>query len=130
MQCLQFPPGHALDDLKLYEEDREGLERAIGTVEGVSELIDMSLGLKKCAVLHVRAGRVVEGGLVQLAGGKTIAELKTDETYKYLGIMQTLLPEAGRVRKTVEKEFLRRENTTGNSDLNASNCTTHGLLGH
>ncbi len=46
-----------VDDLKLYE--REELEESVRKAEEVSELVGMRLGLKKCAVAHATAGRVV-----------------------------------------------------------------------
>lgn len=57
-----------MDDLKLYEEDHEGLEAAISSmVENVSGANRMSLGLGKCAVAHVEVGRAVRGGTVALS---------------------------------------------------------------
>ncbi len=70
-----------MDDLKLYEESREELEEPIRKVEKLSEQVGMRLGLRKCAVAHVREGRVVGGGPAKLDSGAAIAEIAGEETY-------------------------------------------------
>ncbi len=82
-----------MDDLKIYEEDREGLSQAVGVVEQVTEIVGMKMGLRKCAVAHMKAGKVAIEGGIQLSTGEVIEEITGQGTYKYLGITQILLPE-------------------------------------
>ncbi len=42
-----------VDDLKLYAESKEMLERMVGVTEEVSAAVGMEFGLKKCAVAHL-----------------------------------------------------------------------------
>ncbi len=107
-----------VDDLKLYEESREELEESIRKAEEVSELVGMRLGLKKCAVAHATAGRVVGGGPAKLDSGAVIAKIAGEETYRYLGIPQLLLPDSEKAREKVKKEYLGRVRATWATNLN------------
>ena len=51
-----------MDDLKVYEESKRDLEATLSMVEAISEVVGMKLGLRKCAVAHMRAGRVRSRG--------------------------------------------------------------------
>ena len=42
-----------MDDLKLYASSKSRLEEVVRTAEKVSGELEMSLGLRKCAVLHM-----------------------------------------------------------------------------
>ena len=42
-----------VDDLKVYAENRESLEKMVRQVKEVSGAKGMELGLKKCAVAHM-----------------------------------------------------------------------------
>ena len=44
----------------MYAESREALDRALVTVDEVSEAVGMTLGLKKCAAVHIQGGNVVD----------------------------------------------------------------------
>ncbi len=45
-----------MDDLKVYEESKAELEASVAVVDEVSEAVGMELGVRKCAVAHMRAG--------------------------------------------------------------------------
>ena len=46
-----------MDDLKLYAEDEEGLEKLIESVHAFSKDIGMEFGLDKCAKCRLRKGK-------------------------------------------------------------------------
>ncbi len=85
---------------------------ALHTDQGLPELVGMRLGLRKCAVAHAKAGRVVGGGPAKLDSGAAIAEITCEETYRYLGIPQLLLPNDKKTWERVKKEYLGRVRTT------------------
>ena len=61
---LPSPVTHILfmDDLKLYGQSPEELGKAVEIVEEVAGAVGMSLGLRKCAVAHMRGGKLQKGG--------------------------------------------------------------------
>ena len=97
--------------LKVYEESKEELEATMTVVNGTSRAVGMRLGLRKCAVAHMRAGRVRRGGGVA-AGGAFVEEVKEGEAYKYLGINQVFSAKATAVKAKVKDEYLRRTKKT------------------
>lgn len=109
--CHQF----FMDDLKVYEEDKERLDETAGIVE---EAMGMTLGLRKCATAHAIRGRVVEQGDTVLPTGGTMEEVQYGQSYKYLGVKQLMGAELGKVRET---EYLRRVRKTWKSRLSAKN---------
>ena len=56
---LGRPISHLLfmDDLKVYARDRASLARTVELVDSISEAMGMTMGLRKCAVAHMRWGR-------------------------------------------------------------------------
>ena len=61
---LARPLTHLLfmDDLKVFDESQENLQKKVKAVEDTSSAVGMELGLKKCAVAHIVGGKVVQGG--------------------------------------------------------------------
>ena len=81
----------------------------------MSGAVGMKFGIRKCAVAHLRNGKVAYGGNVGLDVGKRIEEV---EEYKYLGVSQLM----GALKKTlarVGKEFCRRQHRVWGSALSA-----------
>lgn len=67
-----------MDDLKLYDRGRKLLEGELELVRKFSEIIGMTFGLKKCAVVEVRWGKMVEGGTIKMADGWEIVKWRKD----------------------------------------------------
>ena len=106
-----------MDDVKLYEENKEELEATMQLTESVSEAIGMSLGVRKCGVVHMRAGRVRSvGGVESLRAGR-VSEIGRGSSYKYLGVEQLIGRKDGMARKRVTEEYLRRTRKVWNSHL-------------
>ena len=105
-----------MDDLKIYEESGEELEATLGVVEDVSDAVGMRLGLRKCAVAHMRAGKL------RRRGGATtrlseISEVSEGGAYRYLGIEQVIGTKKGKVKERVRQEYLKRTRATWASPL-------------
>ncbi len=115
----QKPVTHMMfmDDVKLYEQSKAELEATMQVTESVSEAVGMSLGVRKCAVAHMRAGRVRRGGDVDTLRAGRIGEITGGGTYRYLGIEQVFGKKSVETRKKVSNEYLRRVRKTWNSSL-------------
>ncbi|CAB3388678.1 Hypothetical predicted protein [Cloeon dipterum] len=98
-----------LDDLKLYAGNKRQLKKMLEVVEKFSDTIKMEFGLDKCAAVHVRKGKVVEGAeILELLNGEVIDSLEEGGSCKYLGMQQLLQINSNDVRKLVEKKVLAR----------------------
>ena len=95
-----------MDDLKVFEKSQEDLEAAVEGVEGLSAAVGMTLGAGKCAVAHLRAGRLRQRGGVELQG-EDIEEI-SGSTYRYLGIEQVIGTRSRETKDKVVREYLRR----------------------
>lgn len=109
-----------MDDLKVYEESPEELEATISKVEGLARAVGMTLGVRKCAVAHLRSGRVRWGmpGIETIEG--LVETVRQGEPYRYLGILQTFGSHAKEVRARVSGEYLRRVKAVWSSPLGMS----------
>ena len=60
---LDIPVTHLffMDDLEVYAESQETLGDTLEVVDRMSRVVGMELGLRKCAVPHVRRGKVFDG---------------------------------------------------------------------
>ena len=75
-----------MDDIKLYADSEENLQKLLKVVHDYSNDIQMEFGLDKCAKCTIEKGKKVETQDFQLNDGSTIADLQEDATYKYLGV--------------------------------------------
>ncbi len=53
--------------------------------------IKMDFGIDKCAALHVKRGKITSTENMEFDLSKIIPTLNIEQSYKYLGIQQTLL---------------------------------------
>ena len=65
-----------MDNLKLYAEDEEGLEKLIEVVHAFSKDIGMEFGLDKCAKCTIKKGKKAEGVDIQIEEGQFIPNLE------------------------------------------------------
>ena len=72
-----------IDDLKVYAKDDEQMERCKTLIQEFSKDIMMEFGLKKCAVIHMKQGKIADSPIVD-----DIPTMTAEDTYKYLGIVQ------------------------------------------
>ena len=86
-------------------------------VEGLSTAVGMTLGAGKCAVAHLRAGRLRQRGGVEFQGDD-IEEI-SGSTYRYLGIEQMIGTRSRETKDKVVREYLQRVQIVWSSPLSA-----------
>ena len=79
------------------------------------------LGLDKCSVLTIKAGKECTTKGVKITDKKIIEELKEGKFYEYLGMSQRADCEDKEIKDVWKKEFYRRNRTVWKSLLSASN---------
>ena len=89
-----------MDDLKLYEANKDQLNSPFQVVRIFSQDIKMSFGLEKCAVLEMRRGRQVDSSGIILPDAQHIGEIGEEGTntlafYQYLGCRRSTLQGRG-----------------------------------
>ena len=67
-----------MDDLKLYGNSEKEAERLTDTVRIFSKDISMEFGINKCALVTMKAGKLVIVGGMELSSGEVIPELASD----------------------------------------------------
>ena len=110
-----------MDDLKLYADCDETLNKLVQTVHSFSKDIHMDFGLDKCAKCTIRTGKKVEAADIELDDGSHISDLEKDSTYKYLGIEENASIEHKMMRKKVFNEYVRRLKKICKSQLTIRN---------
>ena len=117
----QAPVTHLLfmDDLKVYEESQVELESTLEVVERLAGAVGMTLGVWKCAVAHLRAGRVRQRERASTSRSE-IQEIGRGDTYKYLGVQQVFGPCSREIKTAVVAEYLRRVQIVWSSSLSAA----------
>ena len=75
-----------MDDIKLFADSDENLQKLIQTVHDYSNDIHMEFGLDKCAKCTIKTGKKMETDGFELQDGSIIQDLQEDASYKYLGI--------------------------------------------
>ena len=106
-----------MDDLKVFERSQEDLEAVVEGLEGLSTAVGMTLGAGKCAVAHLRAGRLRQRGGVEFQGDD-IEEI-SGSTYRYLGIEQMIGTRSKETKDKVVMEYLQRVQIVWSSPLSA-----------
>jgi hypothetical protein len=82
----------------------------------------MDFGIDKCAALHVKRGKITSKENMELDLSKiTIPTLNIEQSYKYLGLQQTLLQSKPIVKENLIKTYLHRLKLVLKSSLNAVN---------
>ena len=77
-----------VDDLKILKESAAELQSTLEVAEGLSVAVGMTLGVRKCAVAHLRAGRARSQGGVETERS-TINEISRGDSYRYPGVTRT-----------------------------------------
>ena len=110
-----------MDDLKVYGKNINQVDTLVNTVKIFSQDIGMQFGIKKCAVLIMKRGKVVESNGILLPDEQQIKSLRKDEGYKYLGILEADQIKSTEMKTNVTKEYYRRIRKILKSKLNAGN---------
>ncbi len=115
------PVSHLLfmDDLKFYERTRDELAKTMKEVEEVAGAVGMALGIRKCAVAHMKGGAMKRHvGEIRVTGGE-VQEVEDGDPYRYLGVHQVMWVHARVTKMRIRTEYLPRVRLVWNSALNA-----------
>ena len=110
-----------MDDLKLFAPKSQDLIKLLKTTEAFSNGIKMEFGVDKCAVMHVQRGKVANSTNLQLSETITLKSLSEAETYKYLGMSQSLGIVDSDIKQAVSERFFCRVTKVLNSLLSGGN---------
>ena len=85
----EFSLNHLLfmDDLKPYGKSEEQIDSLVRTVQIFSTDIGMEFEIRKCGVLILKRGKIVERQIIEFPNGETMQEVE-QEGYRYLGIVE------------------------------------------
>ena len=104
-----------MDDLKLLG----GNENDIKIVQTISKDINMNFGLKNCARICLKRGRVKNKMHIGNTFENDIKELDPRKTYKYLGIEENFDIQHKNEKEKLKKEYLRRLRLVLGTELSA-----------
>ena len=110
-----------MDDLKLFAQTDSQLIDLLRVTENFSNSIRMEFGVDKCAVVHVKQGRMVESEGIQLSDSINLRSLLITETYKYLGMSQALNISEADMKQSLQDRFFGRLKKVLNSLLTGGN---------
>ena len=96
-----------MDDIKLFAKNEKELETLIHAVRIYSQDIGMEFGIEKCAMLMKSGKRHMTDGM-ELPNHDRIRTLEENETYKYLGILQSDTIKQVQMKDLIRIEYLRR----------------------
>ena len=96
-----------MDDLKLYSETQENMQRLVNITSTFSSDIAMEFGLDKCATVNIIKGRLGDAQSIPLPSGSQIESID-DEGYKYLGILESDTVLHKEMKSKVTTEYYRR----------------------
>ena len=108
-----------VDDLKLFAKSTEEMERCRKIVAKFSKDICMDFGLDKCAVIHTVKGKTINSPILS-----DIPVLSTEDSYRYLGILEGTDILHTKVKETAKKEYLTRIRSILKADINAHNTAS------
>ena len=96
-----------VDDLKIYASGAKALGQSLKVVERITTAIGMRIGAQKCATACLRKGKRTEASDYSITED-VIKELIEGQTYKYLGIHQTIRSDPEKVRRALGEVYKRR----------------------
>ena len=67
---------------------------SVAVIKGVTSAVGMTFGLRKCATVYMREGKMT----LTLPDKTRREEIKEEESYQYLGIPQTLTTDIRRAK--------------------------------
>ena len=109
-----------VDDLKLYAKSERGLDSLVQTVLVLSD-IGMEFGVKKCAMLVTRRGRLVRSEGIVLPDKNKIRVIGENDSYKYLGVLEADQIKREEMKEKLRMEYKRRVRKILQSKLNGGN---------
>ena len=113
-----------MDDLKSYGSNEKEAERLTNIVRVFTEDIKMEFGIKECAHITLKRGKVVSKGGMELTSGDIIDEIDVEKGYQYLGVLEAdnIMHES--MKEVISKEYYRRIRKLTSSKLKSGNVIT------
>jgi len=112
-----------MDDLKVYGTNEEQIESLVNTIHIFSTDIGMEFGLRKCAVLTLKRGKLARCEGMRLLNGKVMKEVE-QEGYTYLGIVGLDKIKENGIKEKIIREYKRRFRLILKSKLNGKDIIT------
>ena len=113
-----------MDDLKLFSSSDEKLQNQLETVKEFSDDIGMKFGLDKCAKVTFKKGKYIHGENMDIDVDTSIRQLDPGETYKYLGMEESIGIQHKTIKEKVKREYIRRVRAVLKTELTAKNKIT------
>ena len=111
-----------IDDLKTYQENQQKLEIANETIVKASMDTGACYGVKKCAEIVFKKGKMIKGeGLTVLEEKMEAIDPNKNEIYTFLGFEQANKIDVKRVMERVKKEIRKRLDHLTSLNLNDQN---------
>ena len=105
--------GLLMDDLKVYSTSHQHLEKVIQQTAYVMEKTGLNLGLDKCSVLTMKAGKECTTKSVKITDEKITEGLKEGKFYEYLGMSQRADCEDKVIKDALKKNFTEETELCG-----------------
>ena len=118
---LELTHNFFVDDLKLYSENQNEAKVQLDVVTKFSKDIGMSFGEEKCARVALQRGQRKSLGKTTEINNIKVRELNTEESYRYLGIDESIGFNDQLNKETVSKEYFRRVKKIWKSELSSRN---------
>ena len=109
-----------MDDLKLFGKNENQIDSLVQTVYIFSQDIGMEFGLKKCAVIVMKKGKMVRFDGIQLPNEEVMKSID-EKGYTYLGVIEMDEIKEQEMKKIVITEYKRRLRLVLRSKLNGKN---------
>ena len=109
-----------MDDVKLYASKSDDIDSLVQTVRVCTQDLGMKFGIKKCATLVLKRGKISCSEGINLGNNEIIGEVCTDG-YKYLGIAEKDGICYEQVKESTRKEYFKRLTSLCKSKLNSGN---------
>ena len=121
-RCIKRTHSLFIGDLKVYQENHQKLEIKNEAIVKVSMDTGACYGVKKCAEIVFRKGKMVKGeGLPVLEEKMKALDSEKNEVYKFLGCEQSDDIDAKKVLERVKKEIKKRTEHLVKLHLNGKN---------
>ena len=135
---LTGPPGERhtkitnllfVDDLKTYSSNKDSAMKQLELITGFTNDIGMKFGEDKCAYMYVEKGQRKELKNTISKNGLNLNELKSEDSYKYLGMDEDIAYRGEINKERTKKEYFRRVKKIWRSELYSKNkITAHNIF--
>ena len=123
-----------IDDLNVFAASESKLNRVLESTQAAMEDIGLQWNPRKCAVVHIRGGVHSQESSGRDLAGERLPTLEEGRTYKFLGVLETLVQEEKMALELAARECLRRLSVIWSSPLSdlvvASNQFSLPVLGY